>query len=208
ELLYYAYFDDLSLVALETIIRSNISHFRGYGTGKVKIHGTTESILLDGVLAGKEAGLMVDYTQVSYNFTDSVYFKGDTILFDNITINDPNGNSGIFTGTLVHNNFQDIQYNLSITSLRLLAMNTTARDNPQFYGQVFANGRFGINGRGRNISLTGSATTLSGTNVNISLEDESVLERYDFIQFIEAESTDREDFLLSRNNDGNFNLNL
>jgi hypothetical protein len=34
ELLYFAYLDELSLVALETFIRSNISNFKGHGTGK------------------------------------------------------------------------------------------------------------------------------------------------------------------------------
>ena len=208
ELLYFAYFDELSLIALETFIRSNISDFKGHGTGKIKIHGTTDKILMDGVLAATNAGLTVDYTQVSYNFTDSIYFKGDTILFDRIPIRDPLGNRGIFNGTIVHNNFQDMQYNLSVSSSRLLALNTSARDNSQFFGQVMANGRFDINGRGRNVHLSGSATTLSGTNVNISLEDESVLERYDFIQFISTENTDRENFLLSRRDDGDFSLNL
>ncbi len=208
ELLYFAYFDELSLVALETFIRSNISNFKGHGTGKIKIHGTTDRVLLDGALVGKDAGLTVDYTQVNYNFTDSVYFKGDTILFNSIQISDPLGNRGIFNGTLVHDNFQDMQYNLSVTSPRLLALNTSARDNAQFFGQVVANGRFDITGRGRNINLSGSATTLSGTNVNISFEDESILERYDFIQFISTENTDRQDFLFSRKDDGDFSLNL
>ncbi|MFW6369795.1 MAG: translocation/assembly module TamB domain-containing protein, partial [Bacteroidota bacterium] len=208
ELLYYAYLDELSLVAMETIIRSNISNFQGTGTGKIKIHGTPDKILLDGTLAGKNAGLTVDYTQVNYSFTDSIHFKGDTILFDQIPMSDPLGNGGVFNGTIVHRNFQDMQYNLSVTSPRLLALNTTAGDNPQFFGQVVANGRFNINGRGKSVNLSGSATTLSGTNVNISLEDESVLERYDFIQFISTETTKREKFLLSRENDGDFNLNL
>ncbi len=208
ELLYYAYFDELSLVALETIIRSNITNFTGTGTGKVKIHGTTDKLLLDGALAGKNAGLTVEYTQVNYTFTDSIYFKGDTILFDQIPISDPMGNRGTFNGTLVHNNFLDMKYNLSVASPRLLALNTNAGDNSQFFGQVFANGRFNITGRGKNVNLSGSATTLSGTDVNISLEDESVLERYDFIQFIANENPDREKFLFSKKDDGDFNLNL
>lgn len=117
---------------------------------------------MDGVLAAKDAGLRVDYTQVDYNFTDSVYFKGDTILFDQIAIQDPMGNRGTFNGTLVHNNFKDMQYDLSVTSARLLAMNTTARNNAQFFGQVVANGRFSITGRGSNVSLSGTATTFRG----------------------------------------------
>jgi hypothetical protein len=208
ELLYFAYFDELSLVALETFIQSNISNFKGYGTGKVKIHGTTDKVLLNGALAATDAGLTVDYTQVNYHFTDSIHFKGDTILFDQIQISDPMGNRGIFDGTIVHNNFQDMQYNLSISSPKLLAMNTSARDNSQFFGQVVANGWFEITGRGKSVNLSGTATTRLGTNVNISLEDESVLERYDFIQFISTEVTDRQNFLLSKKDVGDFSLNL
>jgi hypothetical protein len=129
---------------------------------------------------------------VSYNFTDSVYFIGDTILFDKISIQDLAGNRGTFEGTIVHTNFQDMQYNLAVYSPRLTAMNTTARNNSQFFGQVITNGRLNITGRGKQVRLSGSATTLAGTNVNISLEDESELERYDFIQFVSTEDTIRQ----------------
>lgn len=208
ELLYYADFDHLSLVILETVIRNNFSNFHGDGSGKLKIHGTPDKILLSGSVYGLNAGLTIDYTQVSYNFTDSVYFKEDAILFNRITVKDLAGNSGTFDGSIVHTNFQDMLYNLTIYSPRLIAMNTTARDNPQFYGQVVTNGRLNITGRGRRVNLSGSGTTLSGTNVNISLEDESELERYDFIQFISIEDTVRQQFLFPKRDDGDFNLDL
>lgn len=208
ELLYHADFDHLSLVVLETVIRNNFSNFHGDGTGKLKIHGTPDKVLLTGSVYGLNAGLTIDYTQVSYNFNDSVYFKGDTILFDRIALQDLSGNRGTFEGTIVHTNFQDMQYNLAIYSPRLIAMNTTTRDNSQFYGQVVANGRLNITGRGTRVNLTGSGTTLLGTNVNISLEDESELERYDFIQFVSTEDTVRQQFLFSRRDDGDFNLDL
>lgn len=208
ELLYHADFDHLSLVVLETVIRNNFSNFHGDGTGKLKIHGTPDKVLLTGSVYGLNAGLTIDYTQVSYNFSDSVYFKGDTILFDRIALQDLSGNRGTFEGTIVHTNFQDMQYNLAVYSPRLIAMNTTTRDNSQFYGQVVANGRLNITGRSTRVSLTGSGTTLLGTNVNISFEDESELERYDFIQFVSTEDTVRQQFLFSRRDDRDFNLDL
>jgi len=207
ELLYHADFDHLSLVILETVIRNNFSNFHGDGTGKLKIHGTPDKILLTGAIEGSNAGLTIDYTQVSYHFTDSVYFKGDTILIDRITLYDMSGNRGFFNGTIVHRNFQDMQYNLSFSSSRIMAINTTARDNPQFFGQVLANGRLNVTGRGKRVNLTGSGTTLLGTNVNISLEDESVLERYDFIQFVSTEDTRQQEFLFPQT-DSDFNLDL
>jgi hypothetical protein len=206
--MYNAEFDHLSLVILETVIRNNFSNFHGDGTGKLKIHGTPDKILLTGAVEGYNAGLTIDYTQVSYNFTDSVYFIGDTILFDKISIQDLAGNRGTFEGTIVHTNFQDMQYNLAVYSPRLTAMNTTARNNSQFFGQVITNGRLNITGRGKQVRLSGSATTLAGTNVNISLEDESELERYDFIQFVSTEDTIRQQFLFPQKDDGDFSLDL
>jgi len=208
ELMYDAEFDHLSLVILETVIRKNFSNFHGDGTGKLKIHGTPDKILLTGAVEGFNAGLTIDYTQVSYNFTDSVYFKGDTILFDHISMQDLAGNRGTFEGTIVHENFQNMQYNLAVYSPRLTAMNTSARNNSQFYGKVIANGRIDITGRGKQVRLSGSGTTLSGTNVNISLEDESELERYDFIQFVSTEDTIRQQFLFPQKDDGDFSLDL
>ena len=208
ELLYHAEFDHLSLVILETVIRNTFSNFHGDGTGKLKIHGTPDKILLTGAVKGLNAGLTIDYTQVSYNFTDSVYFRGDTILFRRITINDFAGNRGTFDGTIVHNNFQDMRYNLAVLTSRLISINTTTRDNAQFFGQVVANGRLNITGRGKQVKLSGSGTTLAGTNVNISLEDQSILERYDFIQFVTNEDTIRQQFLFSRRDDGDFSLDL
>lgn len=208
ELGYEAELDQLPLVILETVIRNNFSGFQGMGSGKVKIHGTPDKILLTGALEGKEAGLTIDYTRVGYQFTDSVYFRGDTILFDDIRIMDPAGNRGTFRGTIVHQNFQDMRYDLELFAPRITAIDTRANNNPQFYGQVMANGRLYITGRGKSVSLTGSGTTLPGTNVNISLEDQSVLERYDFIQFVSAENKDREEFLFPEKDNKNFNLDL
>ena len=99
---------------------------------------------MDGKLEGLNAGLTVDYVKVSYHFTDSVRFSGDTIHFDNINFSDIAGNRGIFNGTIVHDNFQNMIYNLSVTRNKITAINTTAGNNPRFYGQVIANGRLNI----------------------------------------------------------------
>ncbi len=208
ELLYFAEMDHLPLVILETLIRKNFSHFTGEGTGRMKIHGTPQKILLTGALEGRDAGLTIDFTQVAYQFTDSVYFRGDTIRFDHLSIRDPRGNRGTFDGTIVHRNFQEMNYNLSIAAPRIMAINTTASDNPRFYGQMIANGRMNIRGKGQQVLLSGEATTLSGTQANISLADGSELERYDFIQFLATEDTEREEFLLMRRDNSDFRLDL
>jgi len=208
EMLYNADLDHFSLVVLETLIRKNFSNFHGNATGNIKIHGNPGKILLDGTLEGSNAGLTVDYIQVSYNFNDSVRFSGDTIHFDNIIFHDIKGNHGIFDGTIIHDNFKNMDYDLSITSNKITAINTTRANNEQFYGRVVTKGELFITGHGRDVTLDGSGTTLQGTNVNINLESESELERYDFIQFVSTEDTVKQEFLFPVKDKSNFNLNL
>jgi hypothetical protein len=209
ELDYDFKLDSLSIVILETVLQGSFSDIRGTATGRMKIHGSPDHILLNGALFGANAGLTINYTQVAYNFSDSVYFKGDTLLFRNIAIQDAQRNRGTFNGYIVHHNFNNMIYNLSMSSPKILALNTALKDNPQFFGQVYANGRFEITGRGKTVRLTGTGTTLPETNVNISLEYESDIKQYDFIQFITAEESEKQEFTFpAKKDDGDFSMNL
>lgn len=207
---FEARLDSVSLIVMETFMRNNFSNFTGYGSGKVHIGGTTDKILLNGTLMGAGAGLTIDVTQIPYTFNDSVYFKNDTILFDNILISDDRENTGRFNGTIVHNNFQDMEFNLALTSDKIRAMNTTLRDNEKFYGVAVASGRLDITGTAGDIYLNGSVTSLQGTEVNISMESESEVEQYDFIEFVTPETSPEESTFYQTNNntDGKLNLNL
>lgn len=186
--------DSVSLIVLETFIRNNFSDFKGYGTGKVRLEGTTDKILLNGALMGSNAGLRIDATQVPYSFSDSVYFNNDTILFDNITVFDEQGNSGNFNGTIVHDNFKEMLYDLNFNSNKILALNTTSRDNDKFYGKAVGRGRINISGEKRSVDITGSLTSLNGTEVNISMEDETEIEQYEFLEFVSTAESKKEEF--------------
>jgi hypothetical protein len=208
EINYDAEFDNFSLVVLETLIRRNFSNFHGDASGKLKIHGSPQKVLMDGKVLGTNAGFTIDYIQVSYYFTDSVRFSGDTIDFNRLTVRDIAGNTGTFGGTIVHDNFKNMQYNLYATSNKITVMNTTPAVNPKFFGQVTARCNINITGRGKQVFLKGTGTTLPGTNVNINLESESEIERYDFIQFVSTEDTARQEFLFPKRDNSDFSMNL
>ncbi len=184
EINFDANVDSLSLVVLETFIRGSLTKFQGYASGKMNIGGTTRKILMNGALMGAGAGLTVDATQVPYTFNDTVYFKNDTILFDHITVYDPDRNTGIFNGTIVHDNFSNTRYDLHVSTDKIIALNTTARDYEKFYGVAMAKGKLDITGVAKTILLNGSVTSLKGTDLNISMEDESEAEQYGFIEFV------------------------
>lgn len=186
--------DSLPLQLLETVIaRDLLNNFSGSVSGDVKAGGTIKKISLNGGTKIWDGGLTVDYTKTRYFTSDSVYFKNDTILFRNITLRDIHKNKGKLNGILVHSNFGKMQYDISVTSPKIKVLNTTLKDNEIFYGEVFADCRARIYGRGLVVKLTGSMTSLPGTTANISMEYKTVIERYDFIEFINSKEKKEED---------------
>lgn len=205
---YQVVADSLPLNLLGTVIKNQLSGFQGFGSGKVKIGGTLDKLLFYGAVKVENGALKVDYTQTGYFLSDSVYFKSDTIQFKNITIKDKFNNTGKFNGILVHDNFKNMLYDLTITSPKIMALNTSSKTSELFYGDIFANARLTITGRGTTVNMAGSATTLAGTNVNISMDYESDLAQYDFLQFINTnEDKERTDFF-APNPTGDFNMTL
>jgi len=193
EINYLAKADSLPLKLLETVITTEFSNFIGTTSGDVKITGTPKKIIMNGAVKVNSGGLMVDYTQTKYFIDDSVYFKTDSIQFQNMTFADVHKNKAILNGVLVHDNFSNMLYDLTITSPKIKVMNTTLKYNEQFYGDVFANCRLTVKGRGLKIALNGSLTTLPGTNINISMEYESIIEQFDFLEFVNSRENNIED---------------
>jgi len=184
ELDYTLDFDNQSLVILGSIIGDDLTNFHGDASGRVRVHGKPEKILHDGALYCKNAGLTVDYTQVSYNLSDSVRFRDDKIIFKNIQITDITGNRGIFNGFIRHESFGNLEYDLKIYSDKILAINNKALQSPQFYGKGVMRGNIAIKGDDHGIKLSGEATSLPETMFNIVLSDETEVTKYDFVRFV------------------------
>ena len=176
--------DNLSLTILQPVLENTFDNIHGNATGELNIHGSPAKILMDGDIYAYNTGLSLGYLQVSYYFTDIVRFRGDSIIFPQVTIHDFDGNTGIFDGSIRHDNFSNMDYNMTMSSQKILAMNTTARNNPRFYGKAYTNGALRITGHGPKIFLDGTARTLNGTTINISLDYEEEAQVYDFLKFV------------------------
>jgi hypothetical protein len=163
---------------------NSFNNFHGDASGKVHIHGSPAHIQHDGSLYASNAGLMLSELMVNYNFSDSIKFRGDVMIFPDIKIQDDSGNNGVFSGTIKHQSFSNMIYDLTIRSNRIMAINTTQANNGQFYGKTFGSGLVRITGKGASVQINGAARTEKGTDMNISLEYEEDAPEYDFLSFI------------------------
>jgi hypothetical protein len=177
-------FNHFSLGVLNTLIKDGLTNFHGDGSGKVILSGTPDKLLIDGAIFAENAGLTIDYTQVSYRLNDSIRFSNDSLIFRRIEVRDVQNNRGIFNGSIRHDNFSNMDYNLALTTNQILALNTTSLTNDNFYGSAVARGSLRITGKGQNVRLAGEATSLAGTNITIVLGEDDEVTKYDFVRFI------------------------
>ena len=204
--------DKFPLPTLYPVLKNIFEEIDGFGTGDVDISGSYKNLLLNGDVLVENGALKIGYLQTKYSMNDVISFRNDSMIFNNITLYDPDGNPGLFNGSIKHKNFNNMDYNLSMAFPRVMIFNTTARDNQQFNGKIYARGQLQLTGHGRRINLTGNAETLSGTSINISLAYDRQAETYDFIHFINHEDDQIQDFHVhhSRNEgmDMKFNLDI
>ena len=177
--------DGLSAAALQPFMEGSFTDFRGETFGEVRLHGQPSHIKFDGNLYGKNVGLTLTYLQTPYTFSDTVRFVGDSIVFDHINVRDLEGNTALFDGSIKHQNFEHMIYDLNFSTSRILAINTNAIDNEQFYGKLYASGNLAITGLGVNVTLDAVGTTEKGTDLNILLDYEEKAEEYDFLSFVD-----------------------
>jgi hypothetical protein len=181
--------DQTPISLLEIIVPSLFYDSSGKVTGKVNVSGPLSKLDFNGKLTpATKVGLGIKSIKAHYFFSDPVYFKNDSLIFTSIKIEDEFGNIGKLRGSIVHQNFNNLKYNLTITSNKILAMNTTISDNDKFYGIIFASGNFSITGKGSEILLKGDVRSEKGTNIFIPFEGKEEASKYDFIQFVNTKT--------------------
>lgn len=162
------------------------SNLGGTASGVVTVRGTPTAPVLIGEVEVQRGKLKIDYLNVGLTFQDKITFQPDAITgrFDVV---DEDGNRG---STVRVSFFPDGagSYALGVVgNLRnFKVLNTTARDNEQFYGTAYATGRLEINSIGslNNLNITAQATSNAGTKITIPLDNAADVSTADYVTFI------------------------
>jgi len=206
---YNVSFNDYPLESLLPILRSFSNKVEGLGNGQVSITGNLSNPKFNGKVAVSNVKIGIDYTKVIYSLSDTVRFSGDSIIFKNITVADIENNKARFNGVITHNFFNHMTYNMFASTSNIMALNTTGSDNPLFYGKAHASGMVKISGKIANVRLDMSLTTKPGTQINVPLENPESVNQYDFIRFVNPDSTLQKNRSITRiDNSGGFEMNL
>ncbi|MBP6935037.1 MAG: translocation/assembly module TamB domain-containing protein [Paludibacteraceae bacterium] len=176
----------LDLRFLSYYLHTIFDDVQGYGTGQVYIHGFTKKrqVTVE-VNALVEQGLLkVAYLQTPFTFSDSIILTPTEISLKNIEIKDKYGNKGKINGRLNHKYFKNMDYRFDIDCNNMLVLNTTKKDNPDFYGTIFATGKAVIQGNEAATNITCNAKTEKNSRLFIPMNNATAAENK-FITFVD-----------------------
>ncbi len=147
------------LSILERFLGTLFTEIEGYMTGDFELRGPFNSLDIVGKGRLKDAGVKVAFTQVFYKIADTdIELKPTEINLNGIVLTEPTtGNPVYLNGNIQHNSFKDMFYDVLVSTRKpntsdpgnnrpVLLLNTTYRDNQQFYGNAKGTGSFSLVG--------------------------------------------------------------
>lgn len=183
---------DLGLGVIKPFVTSFSSDVGGKLSFDLALRGTVEEPKVTGQVVINDGRMKVDYINVEYGFSDTIAIDGDAIQIDDLVVRDPDGGLAHIKGKIEHHNFDDFMLKLRLTSPKLLCMNTTAKDNSDFFGRIVASAEGRVMGPVNNLDITVNARTLEGTMLSVPINDNKQMKQVDYIHFVNEEMLESE----------------
>lgn len=178
-------------------------------TGKLLITGTFKDPQITGAIKLERFNPFVPYLNTMFSITDTIYITKDKIYANNMKILDASGRAAYAEVVVTHNTFSDFYLDIKLkTEGDFMFMNTTAKDNSDFYGSVVANGFVHVFGTPDNITMNVVAKTSKGTQFILPMNSTSSVYENNFITFTGSSETQEKIIHNSTDDELNFRMNL
>lgn len=175
-----------NLAAFSPLGGDIITNIRGLASGTANFDGEIENPNIVGRLYLSKSGLKIPYLNIDYNFRDNsiIDVTENQFFFRNIDIIDSKfATGGLLKGSIRHKNFSDWLLDISLSSNRLLALDTKDKDDALYYGTAFIDGEASIKGPTNGLFINVNAKSEKGTTIKIPITDSESTSENSFIKF-------------------------
>ncbi len=163
---------------------SVFSNVTGEAFGDLTIVGDFSKPDLLGKIKLVNAGLIVNYTKVHYTIDSALFNLQEGVLdFGEFKIHDDLKNTAIVRGKLYEKEFSNFVYDFDMSTNKLLLLNTTAKDNQQFYGRAIGEASLSLTGPQENMQLKIVGETNDTTHIFIPTTSSRESADADFITY-------------------------
>ena len=177
------------LAILSPFLKKIVSNLKGTFSADLSAKGTFEKPQFTGNISFDQATLTVNYLKTTYVLNDKVEVNNTIIALDNFTLKDLDGNEAVANGSVDLNNIDNPDIQVGLYAKNFMSLNTTAKDNPLYFGRAYATGDFSFKGPTDNMDIAINAKTERGTIFNLPLNSSETVSDKDFIAFISKDTT-------------------
>lgn len=188
---------NLPLIMAEPFVAPNLTDMTGTLKGSVKLTGGAENLKFQASINGSDLAMRVGYTKVYYKVAidpqSYIQVNNSVVFLPNIRLEEPSGGYGLVRGVIRHDMFKDMKLNISVTEMRNFGvLNTTRKDNSQFYGQVYISTLRPVQvvGPMDDLFISGHIQTAKGTRLNVPLDNANKTSAAEFVTFIDKNEPD------------------
>jgi hypothetical protein len=180
-----------NLDILKPYLAGIFSDLSGSANGFIQLKQTDKKLTIVGNPIINNGSIKIGYTQVRYNFDKQViHFGKDVIDLGDLQVKDTLGNTGMVSGKIFHNFFDNFSFEkLKFSTPRMLVLNTKRKDNQQFYGKIIGKANMTLNGDIRNMKMNidgePSSNLADSNHVYLPTGDTKESNAIDYIDFVQ-----------------------
>jgi hypothetical protein len=183
-----------NLQAIEPFSAGQIQETSGALTGRFTVTGTTAAPQLRGTARFRDAGLTLTQLGAPFRLSDQELVLNEQGLhFDQFAITDSLGSRAIVDGYIVpaRDLAQVGQYELRLTATtdHFLAVQSTRRENPLYYGRLFVDSETQVRGNLQRPNVRTRATVDEGSNLTVVVptDEATTVEREGVVVFVDKD---------------------
>ncbi len=178
---------NVQLSLLDPLLGSVMRETEGHADAKIRIVGQQGAPKLSGKIEIPAFASTVDYTNVRYTMSGGVINVENNVLsMKNTPLRDPAKGRARLDMSVDLNHLSNIVYDIRIAPENCMVLNTTLKDNNQFYGTIYASGSATIKGDKSGVKMNIVASTDDNSAFFMPLNTNKSVASTDFIQFYSA----------------------
>ena len=157
---------------------------QGNINGNLHLFGPLSAIQLEGDEEIVNVRLSPKVLNTDYIISrDSVHFRPNRIIFDNVTIKDYLGHTSTVNGEVSHRVLHDFAFNFNFSLNNLLAYNWNERETDTFWGTVYADGLCHLWGNPDEVHVDANLTPQKGSVFTYDSSNPENADKKEYIHF-------------------------
>jgi len=179
----------LTLKLAEAFAAGQLQQSAGYVRGQLSVTGAPSTPIVRGTLrTSDDAAFAVTQLGSLYRLPgQELTFDDRGIAFNNFTVLDSASNKAVASGYLLTKNFVDYAFDLTATTTNFMAVNSTRKNNPLFYGKLVVDSKTRLTGPLALIKIDTDVTVVEGSDLTVESpnSDPAVQEREGIVKFVD-----------------------